>query len=191
MFSWIIEHKARIISINSGTFIVENTFDEVPQEGQSIAHDGACMTITSASEDQYSFFVMEESLSVTNFGEKKVGDFFNVERCMKLSDRLDGHIVSGHIDAIGKVIKREKRGDGSLFLTVFFDAKYKNYIVRKGSIAVNGVSLTIVEVGNNFFSISLIPLTQDWTNLWALKIDDSVNLEFDMLAKYVERMMQK
>lgn len=123
------------------------------------------MTITSASKEAYSFFVMEESLGVTNLGEKKVGDFLNVERCMRLSDRLDGHIVSGHIDTTGKVIEREVRNDGSLFLVLSFDIFFKKYIVRKGSVAVNGVSLTIVEVGDNLFSISLIPLTQDWTNL--------------------------
>ena len=100
MFSGIIEHKAKILNRENGTFRVENTFQEPLQIGQSIAHDGACMTLTKIGGDFYEFFVMEESLSVTNFCDKTKGDDFNVERSLKLGDRIDGHMVSGHIDTV-------------------------------------------------------------------------------------------
>lgn len=100
MFSGIIEQKAKILQIESGRFTVENTFQGSLSIGQSIAHDGACMTIESFKDDSYTFFVMEESLKKTNFSQKNIGDSFNVERCLQVGDRIDGHFVSGHIDTI-------------------------------------------------------------------------------------------
>ncbi len=191
MFSWIIEHQARILSRNRGEFTVENTFPEELVLGQSIAHDGACMTLTEWNKDTYSFFVMEESLWVTNLGRKEVGDTFNVERSLKLWDRIDGHMVTGHIDTIWKVTNTLRNEDSSLIISISFDKKYKNLIVKKWSIAINGTSLTIVDTGDDWFSVSLIPLTQDWTNLWKLGIWDIINLEFDMLGKYVAKMLQR
>ncbi len=190
MFSWIIEHKAKILSREWWKFVVENTFSDTLTVGQSIAHDGACMTITSSDMQSYSFFVMEESLSITNFSTKQVGNYFNIERSLKLWDRIDGHMVTGHIDTIGIVGNTIRNNDDSLLLTVKFDNKYKNNIVKKGSVAINGVSLTIVQAWDDSLSVSLIPLTQDWTNLGNLWEWDSVNLEFDMLGKYVERILQ-
>ncbi len=190
MFSWIIEHQAKIISRDRWKFIVENTFSEPLLIWQSIAHDGACMTLTEWNSDTYSFFVMEESLGITNLGKKIIGDTFNVERSLKLGDRIDGHMVTGHIDTIWEVINALKNQDSSLILTIGFDKKHKNLIVKKWSIAINGTSLTIVDTGDDWLSISLIPLTQDWTNLWKLGNWDIVNLEFDMLGKYVARMLQ-
>ncbi len=189
MFSWIIEHKARILSINDGVFTVQNTFTESLDEGQSIAHDGACMTLTNISPESYSFFAMQETLRVTNFGTKQVGDFFNVERSLQLSDRLDGHLVSGHIDTVGSVIELTKKEDGSLVLYIQCDTLEQKYIIQKWSIAVNGVSLTVVEVSGNTFSVSLIPLTQSWTNLGALQLRDVLNIEYDMMAKYVAKIV--
>ena len=159
--------------------------------GQSIAHDWACMTLTSWTPEQYEFFVMEESLSVTNFWSKKVGDTFNVERSLKLGDRIDGHMVTGHVDTVGNIVWVEKKNDGSMILSVNFDNKYKNLLIKKGSITINGTSLTLVDTGDDILSVSLIPLTQDWTNLGQLTIWDRVNLEFDMLGKYVQNILQK
>jgi riboflavin synthase len=191
MFSWIIEHKAKILARDGWKFVVEKTFEEALVVGQSIAHDGACMTITNWNNETYEFFVMEESLRVTNYWMKKIWDFFNIEQSLKLGDRIDGHMVTGHIDTTWVVRNTEKKGDGSLILSVSFDTKYQTNIIQKGSITINWVSLTIMETGGDFLSVSLIPLTQNWTNLWLLKDWDIVNLEFDMVGKYVAKILQK
>lgn len=191
MFSGIIEHKAKILDRQWGLFRIENTFDESLQIGQSIAHDGACMTLTLITPEYYEFFVMEESLSVTNFASKKKDDYFNVERSMKLGDRVDGHIVSGHIDTVWKVIQKDFQGDGSCILGIEYANQYDSFILRKGSITVNGVSLTVVMSESWKFSVSLIPLTQDWTNLGTIVRGDYVNLEFDIFAKYIALHAQK
>ncbi len=190
MFSGIIEHQAKILSIENGVFRVENTFGEILTLGQSIAHDGACMTITESRDEYYEFFCMQESLLVTNFSLKKAGDTFNVERCLKIGDRIDGHFVSGHIDIVGKVILTEKQSDDSLVFGVSYESLYNPLVIKKGSITINGVSLTIVNEGNGNLVVSLIPLTQDWTNLGHAKLGDAVNLEFDMLGKYIQRYTQ-
>ncbi|MDD2693304.1 MAG: riboflavin synthase [Candidatus Gracilibacteria bacterium] len=191
MFSGIIEHQAKILDKKDGLFRMENTFGNSLKEGQSIAHDGACMTLTKIENNYYEFFAMEETLRVTNFGTKKVNDTFNVERCIQIGERLDGHFVTGHIDTTGTVTRLEKKDDGSLIYGVNFDPKYNNLLIEKGSITLNGVSLTVVEVRDGFLSVSLIPLTQDWTNLGTSEIGDTVNLEFDMIGKYVTKLTHK
>ena len=191
MFSGIIEHQAKIISNEEWIFRIENTFDEILSIGQSVAHDGACMTITKSQSDYYEFFSMQESLRVTNFWKKEVGDSFNVERCLRIGDRIDWHFVSGHIDTVGKVILLEKRDDGSLLYWVSHDPRYDTLVIEKGSITINGVSLTVVTTSEGYLTVSLIPLTQDWTNLGKSKIWESVNLEFDMMGKYVNKLKNK
>jgi riboflavin synthase len=131
MFSGIIEHTAKIISKNGGLFRVENTFSESLDIGQSIAHDGACMTLTAITPLYYEFFVMEESLSLTNFGEKGEGEYFNVERALRLGGRLDGHMVTGHIDTVGKVILIQPRPDGSSILSIAYSKDYSTLVIRK------------------------------------------------------------
>ncbi len=190
MFSGIIEHQGEILSIQEGSFRVKNMFGEILNEWQSIAHDGACMTITSSNLEYYEFFTMQESLSVTNFASKKVGDFFNIERCLQIGDRIDGHFVSGHIDTVWKVILREKQADGSLILWVSYHSLYDQRVIQKGSIAVNGVSLTVVSLDIGSLTVSLIPLTQDWTNLAKLGVEDTLNIEFDMIGKYIQRFQE-
>ena len=191
MFSGIIEHQARILDRKDGLFRVENTFWDSLKEGQSIAHDGACMTLTTITPEYYEFFAMEETLRVTNFGKKNTGDNFNVERCIQIGDRLDGHFVTGHIDTIGTVTKLERKDDNSLIYGVNFDPQYNNLLIQKGSITINGVSLTVVDAEDGFLSVSLIPLTQDWTNLGKSTLGDTVNLEFDMIGKYVTQLTRK
>lgn len=190
MFTGIIEHTAKILDKKWGLFRVENTFEEPLILGQSIAHDGACMTLTKIENEAYEFFVMEESLSITNLCDKKVGEVFNVERSLKLGDRIDGHMVSGHVDTVWKVIQEEFREDGSFILTVWYDPKFDHLLIRKGSITINGVSLTVVTCWGGALSVSLIPLTQKWTNLASLGIARKVNLEFDMIAKYMSEQMK-
>ena len=131
---------------------------------------------------------MQESLQVTNFWTKKVGDPFNVERSLRVGDRIDGHFVTGHIDTVGEVILLEKRDDTSLLYWISYDPRYDTLVIEKGSITINGVSLTVITAREGYLSVSLIPLTQDWTNLGISKVWDLVNLEFDMIGKYVNKL---
>ncbi len=187
MFNWIVEKKSKIISINAWEYCIESTFDDL-KEWQSIAHDWACMTITKIDPASYTFFTMEESLKKTNFWLKNVWDFFNVERCIRYGDRIDWHFVTWHIDSTWIVDIIENKNDGSRVIFIKFNESFNKLLIEKWSIAVNGASLTIVEVWNDFFSISLIPYTLEHTNLWELKVWDTVNLEFDMLGKYVNKV---
>ena len=190
MFSGIIEQKAKILNIENWNYTVENIFNKPLKKGISIAHDGACMTIIESDFEKYSFFVMEESIKKTNFKNKKVWDFFNIEWSLKLSDTMDWHFVSGHIDTTGKVFKIEEKNDSSKIVYIEFDEKFKNLIIEKWSITINWVSLTIVEDLWNKLSVSIIPLTQEITNIWDLKIWDLVNLEFDILWKYINKLQR-
>ena len=191
MFSGIIKNKANILNIKNGIYTVENLFQKPLQEWISIAHDGACMTVLDSDKDKYSFFVMDESIKKTNFKSKNIWDTFNVEGSLTMSDSLDGHFVSGHVDTTGEVTKIIEVEDGSKIYFVNFDEKYKNLIIEKWSITINGVSLTIVEDGDNYLSVSIIPLTQKITNIWDLKVWDIVNLEFDIFGKYINKINRR
>lgn len=149
------------------------------------------MTLVDITPETYSFFAMEETLKRTNFGTKKVGDTFNIERCLVMDGRLDGHFVTGHVDAIGTVKQVENKSDNSRIITISFPSENAYLMVEKGSITVNGVSLTVVDVGTDFFTISLIPHTLEVTNIGKLAVNDIVNLEFDLLGKYVAKQMKK
>jgi riboflavin synthase len=188
MFSGIIEHQAKVLKKEWWFFRVENKFPLMELKlWQSIAHDGACMTLTDITPEYYEFFSMQESLSVTNLGEKKIWEKFNVERCLQVGDRIDGHIVSGHIDTVWKVILTEMREDWSLILSISYPQEYDHLIIRKWSVTINGVSLTVIDDRPWELSVSLIPLTQGWTNLWIIEIWENVNLEFDMFGKYIQK----
>lgn len=188
MFSWIIENKARILDIDNWTFTVENIFKKPLKQGISVAHDWACMTIIDSDENKYSFFVMQESIKKTNFKTKQIWDYFNVEWSLKLSDTMDWHFVSGHVDTTWIVEKIIENNDGSKYYFVKYDEKYNNLVIEKWSITINWVSLTIVEDGKNYLSVSIIPHTQTITNIWLLKVWDTVNLEFDILWKYINKL---
>lgn len=188
MFTWIVEKKAKILSIKNWIFEIENIFDAKDLViWQSIAHDGACMTLETITDTSWSFFLMEESLKKTNFSQKQPWDFFNIERCLKIWDRLDGHMVSGHIDSVWEVNWLQEIEDGSKIYTIKFAPKFQNLLIEKWSVTVNGVSLTVVETGVDFFTLSLIPLTQKITNLGDVQLWDLVNLEFDMVGKYIQK----
>lgn len=185
MFTWIIETKSEILSHEGGRFTLKNPFPGELKLWQSIAHDGTCMTVESFDDRSYTIFMMEESLKKTHFFEKKVWDMINIERCLKVDDRIDGHFVSGHIDCVWEVNFLEKKWDSSLIIWVSFPEDFSRFTIEKGSIALSWVSLTIVEKRVWYISVSLIPLTQDWTNLWTLKLWDKLNIEFDILWKYI------
>ncbi len=185
MFTGIVEKKANILEIDEWRFTVERVLDGELEIGQSIAHDGACMTLETITDSSYTFFVMEESMRCTNLWEKKQWDMFNVERCVLVWSRIDGHFVSGHVDCIGQCEKIEKKDDWSHFIYITYPESYAQLVISKWSITINGVSLTVVDNEKWRLSVSIIPHTWNETNLWMLTTWDSVNLEFDMLGKYI------
>jgi len=185
MFTWIITHQTIIRDVQWWLFTLEKSPDLQLHLGQSIAHDGACMTITEVNHETYSFFAMEESFRKTNFAQKVIGETFNIELCVQASSMLDGHIVSGHIDTTWTVTETKLAEDGSKKLTISVDPQWNANLIPKGSITINGVSLTVVEIWSGRYTVWLIPLTQEITNLWEIKIGDLVNLEFDMIGKYI------
>jgi riboflavin synthase len=154
---------------------------------QSVAHNGVCLTVVDLKEDSYTVTAIQETLDKTNLGLLKEKEFINIERAMKLGDRLDGHIVQGHVDQIATctTIKEE---DGSWVFTFEYDKSLNNITIEKGSITVNGVSLTVVNSQLNSFSVAIIPYTFSHTTFKTLKIGDTINLEFDVIGKYVKRL---
>jgi len=154
---------------------------------QSLAHNGTCLTVVNIDNNKYTVTAIDETLKRTNLGCLLVGDEVNLERCMKMGARLDGHIVQGHVDATG-VCKDIIQNDGSTEFVFNYD--YDEVTVPKGSITINGVSLTVVQSEIGLFSVHIIPFTLEHTNFKNLKVGDKVNLEFDIIGKYVKRMME-
>jgi len=169
---------------------IKSPFTRELKVDQSISHNGACLTVTKISGDEYEVVAIEETISKTNLGSLKVGDEINLERSMKLGDRIDGHIVQGHVDETA-VCKNVADANGSSVFTFEYNTESANVTVEKGSVCVNGVSLTVVESGKNFFSVCIIPYTFENTNFHSLKKGDAVNLEFDVIGKYVSRLMKE
>ena len=156
---------------------------------QSVSHNGVCLTVVGISDDQYTVTAIKESIDKTNIGDWKIGDLLNLERGMKLGDRLDGHIVQGHVDQIG-ICKSIEEAGGSWYYTFEYDPALSNITIEKGSITVNGVSLTVVNSKKNEFSVAIIPYTHEHTNFKNFEIGTKINLEFDVIGKYVSRLHQ-
>ncbi len=191
MFTGLIEHVAEIKDIKYTpqgaviTYFQPEIFHDV-KIGDSIATNGVCLTVKSTDNKIISSDIMKESLELTNLKLLKKGDLINLERAMQINSRIAGHIVSGHVDATAVVKDIIKDGFAK---RIKFECN-TDLIVKKGSIAINGISLTVTEIRDNFFEISLIPLTQNETNLKNIKIGDIVNIEYDMFAKYIKKFMQ-
>ena len=189
MFTGLIEKVANVknflITSNGAKIEFSADFDSV-KIGESIAINGVCLTMTSVNNGCYCADVMKETLNVTNLKYLKTGDKINLERAMKLSSRLDGHIVSGHIDTIATVKNIIQDGFSK---RISFNCN-TDLIIKKGSIAINGVSLTVASVSSDSFEVSLIPETLKNTNLENLKIGDMVNIEYDLFAKYIQKFCQ-
>lgn len=195
MFTGIIEEVGEIKSFikNSNGATIEvccHTVLEGTKIGDSIAINGCCQTVTKLNPNSFSANVSDETISVTNFSTLKAKDNVNLERALTLSSRIGGHIVSGHVDCKGKFIKYEKLTD---FYNLEFEIpnEQEKYIVHKGSITINGISLTIASTHKNTLKCAIIPHTFNNTNLKNLKIGDFVNIETDILGKYVEKMLYK
>ncbi|NJB83114.1 riboflavin synthase [Wenyingzhuangia aestuarii] len=156
---------------------------------QSVAHNGVCLTVVNINKDEYTVTAIEETLTKTNLNTLTVNDEVNLERAMKLGDRLDGHIVQGHVDQTAKCTNVENK-DGSWFFTFEYDKSLGNLTIEKGSITIDGTSLTVVNSGENTFSVAIIPYTFEHTRFKHYKKDTIVNLEFDVVGKYVKKISQ-
>ncbi|MCC6753831.1 MAG: riboflavin synthase [Saprospiraceae bacterium] len=191
MFTGIIECVGTIQTVtqedNNLHFVVASEISALLKPDQSLAHNGVCLTVTSCNEKSHSVTAVAETLSRTTFGTMQSGDQINLERSLCLGDRLDGHFVYGHVDRIG-VLRRLTDAGGSHLLEISIEDHDMPLVIEKGSIAVNGVSLTIVELFSNAFSVALIPYTWQHTTLHQLKLNDAVNLEFDPVGKYIQRI---
>lgn len=154
---------------------------------QSVAHNGVCLTVVSIKDDNYVVTAIKETLDKTNIGDLQVNDVVNLERAMKLGDRLDGHIVQGHVDQTG-ICTNVSEENGSWSYTFSYDESHSNVTIEKGSITVNGVSLTVVNSKKNEFSVAIIPYTYEHTTFKSFKSGSKVNLEFDVIGKYVKRL---
>lgn len=154
---------------------------------QSVSHDGVCLTVVDIGNDEYTVTAINETLSRTNLGDLKINDIVNLERGLKLGDRLDGHIVQGHIDQTATCIGVEEN-NGSWEYTFKYDDTTGNITIEKGSITVNGVSLTVTDSKINIFSVAIIPFTLEHTNFKHIKVGSAVNLEFDVIGKYIARL---
>ena len=194
MFSGIVEGSGKVVSLKKEQsnlhITVRSSFTSELKIDQSIAHNGVCLTVVNITNDNYTVTAIDETLQKTNLGLLKVGDHINLERCMKLGDRLDGHIVQGHVDQTA-VCKNVEETNGSWVFQFEYDPSKYNVTVEKGSICVNGVSLTVVNSTDNSFSVCIIPYTYEHTNFSSIKQHSVVNLEFDILGKYISKLMHK
>lgn len=192
MFTGIIETLGTILSLNeeggNKTFWIQSSITHELKVDQSVAHDGVCLTVTEIREDAYSVTAIAETLRKSRLGQWTAGNRVNLERCMTMNGRLDGHIVQGHVDTTAtceSVIEE----NGSWLFTFRYDPACGHITVPKGSICVNGVSLTVVDSSPGSFSVAIIPYTWEHTNFHALKSGMTVNLEFDIIGKYVQAWM--
>ena len=193
MFTGIIETLGTIKKVvkeyeNLHITVASNITNELKID-QSVAHNGVCLTVVAISGDEYTVTAIKETLDKTNIGDLTEGDEVNLERAMKLGARLDGHIVQGHVDRVG-ICKNIKDENGSTVFTFSYDFNGDNITIEKGSITVNGVSLTVVNSKKDEFSVAIIPYTLAHTTFKNFKVGSKINLEFDVIGKYVARLTQ-
>lgn len=194
MFTGIIESLGKVKSLkNEGTNLhltVESNISNELKIDQSIAHNGVCLTVVALNENQHEVVAIKETLDKTNLGKLKVGDLVNLERCLKYEGRLDGHVVQGHVDTTG-TITLLKDENGSKVYEIHHENFTEFYTIDKGSVTINGVSLTCFDSTETSFKVAIIPYTFEHTTFHQLNDGDSVNLEFDILGKYVQTHMKR
>jgi riboflavin synthase len=190
MFTGIIETLGKVTNLRQEQgnlhITVESAIANELKIDQSVAHNGVCLTVVGLTDTTHTVTAIEETLNKTSLGHLKAGEPVNLERCMQMNARLDGHIVQGHVDQTAVCTKFTEL-DGSWEYTFEYDAATGNVTVEKGSICVNGISLTVVNSGPNYFSVAIIPYTYEHTNLHNVREGSVVNLEFDIIGKYVAR----
>ncbi|MET3980579.1 riboflavin synthase [Mucilaginibacter sp. UYP25] len=194
MFTGIIETLGKVTDLrhdqgNLHITVQSGIVNELKID-QSVAHNGVCLTVVGLTDDTHTVTAIAETLSKTSIGHLKVGEPVNLERCMQMNARLDGHIVQGHVDQTATCTKFTEL-DGSWEYTFEYDPSVGNVTVEKGSICVNGISLTVINSGPNYFSVAIIPYTYEHTNLHNVREGSVVNLEFDIIGKYVARLMNR
>jgi len=193
MFTGIIESIGTVKSIekdrNNVHFILESPISAELKIDQSLSHNGACLTVVAFEPGWHRVTAVQETLQRTNLGHWKPGTLVNLERCLPMGGRLDGHIVQGHVDEIVECVEVEDRG-GSWVVRLRFNSEQRGLLVDKGSVCLNGVSLTVVSPSAEHFSVAIIPYTWEHTNFKTLKPGDKLNIEFDILGKYVARQTQ-
>ena len=191
MFTGIIEAFGKVVSLEHELenlhITLKSSLSKELKIDQSLAHNGVCLTVVKIIENNYTVTAIKETLDKSNLNELKVGDLVNLERAMKMNARLDGHIVQGHVDQIGNCVKVEFN-EGSWGYSFEYASEQKNITIEKGSITVNGVSLTVVNSGENSFSVAIIPYTYEHTNFKAFKVGSKINLEFDLIGKYIAKL---
>ena len=190
MFTGLIEDLGKVNNINKfeGYWNIEikTQLDDI-KVGDSIAVNGVCLTVVTFAKKNISFDIITESLDKSNFSDLNVGEYVNLERCLRLSDRLGGHIVQGHVECVGKITSIENLIDGQVIFEVSFDKRFLKYCIYKGSITLDGISLTIMEILKSSIKVSIIPHTLKNTCLGFKKVNSSLNIETDLIAKYVEK----
>ena len=194
MFTGIIEKVGTVSNLKKERdnlqMIIQSEFSNELKIDQSVSHNGICLTVVAIGTGTHTVTAITETLNKTNLGKLKEGDLVNLERCMQINGRLDGHIVQGHVDQTGictEVIEK----NGSWEYTISYDSTIGNITVEKGSICVNGISLTVVNSREDSFSVAIIPYTYEHTNMQSLRIGDTVNLEFDIIGKYIARLARQ
>ena len=193
MFTGIVESTGIVKELKKeGTnfiFWMEAPFVNELFVNQSVSHNGVCLTVTEIYNNSYSVTAVEETLKKTNLGDQKHGSLINLERCMSVNSRFDGHIVQGHVDQVG-ICEEVKKLEGSWLYDFSYDQAAGNFLVEKGSITINGVSLTVFNVQPGRFRVTIIPHTIEVTNFKNIKAGDRVNLEFDVIGKYIQRLFE-
>ena len=193
MFTGIVEVQGKVSEIvkkdRNFNFCISSTLSSGLKVDQSIAHNGVCLTVTALEGDKHWVTVVDESMQKTNLETLNIGDSVNLERCMIANGRFDGHVVQGHVDKTARILSIEDAQGSWLFTFIFDDPN--NLMVEKGSVTINGISLTCFNVSENQFQVAIIPYTYEHTNLGVLKGGDRVNIEFDIIGKYVEKILNK
>ena len=197
MFSGIVEEAATVVGLEQDKgnlhITLECSFTDELKIDQSVSHNGVCLTVVKKEGKSYTVTAIKETLEKSNLGQMKIGDKVNLERSMKMNGRLDGHIVQGHVDQTARCIE-VKEADGSWYYTFQYDfdkekAKQGYMTVEKGSVTVNGVSLTVVNSRDDKFSVAIIPYTHEFTNFHQIEEGSIINIEFDILGKYISKLM--
>lgn len=191
MFTGIVENsgivKAVIISGSNKTFWIDSPVSVELKIDQSVSHNGVCLTVEEIRDGFYKITAIDETLKKTNLNSWEINTVVNLERCLQMNGRIDGHIVQGHVDDVA-IFSSVTEKEGSWEFTFLFDPQFASLIVEKGSITVNGISLTLFNITGNSFTVGIIPYTYNHTNMQYLKKGDAVNIEFDMIGKYVNRI---
>lgn len=194
MFTGIIETLGKVVKIvknqSNIDFVISSDISNELKIDQSVAHNGVCLTVVEVKDGTHRVTAIDETLQKSNLGELEIGNFLNIERCMQMNGRLDGHIVQGHVD-LTAVCTTVKQADGSWIFTFNYSTNTEQTTVEKGSITVNGISLTVVNSLDHQFSVAIIPFTYEHTNLKDVKVGSTVNVEFDIIGKYVAKLLQK